>query len=150
MSTQFAIDPKLDFVIERFVDAPRRLVWEALTKPEHLKEWYMPKEWGRVAKAEMDLRPGGVFRIDAPPTPTPTATASPTPTLTPPPLTCVGDCGGDGEVTINDLLLMVNIALGNLPVSSCTAGDANHDGEITINEILAAVNNALNGCPLEG
>jgi uncharacterized protein YndB with AHSA1/START domain len=43
MSKQFAINPKLDFAIERFIDAPTRLVWEALTKPEHLKEWYMPK-----------------------------------------------------------------------------------------------------------
>ena len=64
MSTQITIDPKLDFVIERFIDAPRRLVWEALTKPEHLKEWYMPKAWGRVARAEMDVRPGGIFSID--------------------------------------------------------------------------------------
>ena len=36
MSKQFAVDPKLDIVIERFIDAPVRLVWEALTKPEHL------------------------------------------------------------------------------------------------------------------
>ena len=64
MSTSFALDPKLDFAIERFIDAPTRLVWEALTKPEHLKEWYMPKAWGRVARAEMDLRPGGIFSID--------------------------------------------------------------------------------------
>jgi uncharacterized protein YndB with AHSA1/START domain len=64
MNRQFAIDPKRDFVIERFIDAPTRLVWEALTKPEHLKEWYMPKPWGRVARAEMDLRPGGIFSID--------------------------------------------------------------------------------------
>jgi uncharacterized protein YndB with AHSA1/START domain len=64
MSKQFAIDPKCDFVIERFVDAPTRLVWEALTTPEHLKEWYMPKPWGRVARAEMDVRPGGIFSID--------------------------------------------------------------------------------------
>src|SRR5690242_2729816 len=64
MSEQFTINPKLDFAIERFIDAPTRLVWEALTKPEHLKEWYMPKAWGRVARAEMDVRPGGVFRID--------------------------------------------------------------------------------------
>jgi uncharacterized protein YndB with AHSA1/START domain len=40
MSRQFKINPKLDFVIERLIDAPKRLVWEALTKPEHLKEWY--------------------------------------------------------------------------------------------------------------
>jgi uncharacterized protein YndB with AHSA1/START domain len=64
MSRQFAFNPKLDFAIERFIDAPTRLVWEALTKPEHLKEWYMPKPWGRVARAEMDVRPGGIFSID--------------------------------------------------------------------------------------
>jgi uncharacterized protein YndB with AHSA1/START domain len=64
MSKQITIDPKLDFSIERFIDAPTRLVWEALTKPEHLKEWYMPKAWGRVAHAEIDTRPGGVIRID--------------------------------------------------------------------------------------
>ena len=64
MSKQFKINPKLDFVIERFIDAPTRLVWAALTKPEHLKEWYMPKAYGRVARAEMDVRPGGILSID--------------------------------------------------------------------------------------
>jgi len=64
MTTQIAINPQLDLVFERFIDAPRRLVWEALTKPEHLKEWYMPKAWGRVARVETDVRPGGIFRID--------------------------------------------------------------------------------------
>ncbi len=55
---------KQDFAIERFIDAPVRLVWEALTKPEHLREWYMPRPWGRVSRAELDLRPGGIIRID--------------------------------------------------------------------------------------
>ncbi|HET9682868.1 MAG TPA: SRPBCC family protein [Gemmatimonadaceae bacterium] len=64
MSDQITIDPKLDFAIERFIDAPPRLVWDALTKPEHIKEWYMPKAWGRVARTEMDARPGGIFSID--------------------------------------------------------------------------------------
>ena len=64
MSKPFKVDPKLDIVLERSIDAPVRLVWEALTKPEHLKEWYMPREWGRVARAEMDVRPGGIFSID--------------------------------------------------------------------------------------
>jgi len=64
MSKHFAINPKLDFVLERFIDAPRHLVWEALTKPEHLKEWYMPKPWGAVAQCELDVRPGGIFSID--------------------------------------------------------------------------------------
>ncbi len=64
MSKHFAINPKLDLVLERFIDAPTRLVWEALTKPEHVKEWYMPRAWGRVSRAEMDVRPGGIFSID--------------------------------------------------------------------------------------
>ncbi len=64
MSKQFTINPKLDIVLERFIDAPGHLVWEALTKPEHLKEWYMPKPWGRVSKCELDLRPGGILSID--------------------------------------------------------------------------------------
>ena len=64
MSKPPAINPKLDFAIERFIDAPARLVWEALTKPEHLKEWYMPKAWGRVTRAAMDVRPGGAFSVD--------------------------------------------------------------------------------------
>lgn len=64
MSKQFVFDPRLDFAIERFIDAPARLVWEALTTPEHLKQWYMPRAWGRVVRAEMDVRPGGVFSID--------------------------------------------------------------------------------------
>ena len=64
MSTQATVNPKLDLVFERFIDAPTRLVWEALTKPEHLQEWYMPKAWGRVSRAKMDVRPGGIFSID--------------------------------------------------------------------------------------
>ena len=64
MSKPFTINPKLDLVLERFIDAPKHLVWEALTKPEHLKEWYMPKPWGRVSRTEMDVRPGGIFSID--------------------------------------------------------------------------------------
>ena len=64
MNPAFPFDPKTDFAIERVIDAPTRLVWEALTKPEHLQAWYMPKAWGRVSNAELDLRPGGIIRID--------------------------------------------------------------------------------------
>ncbi|HXQ24070.1 MAG TPA: hypothetical protein VN812_20480 [Candidatus Acidoferrales bacterium] len=49
-------------------------------------------------------------------------------------------------MTVDEILTMVNIALGNTPVTTCEAGDANHDGQITIDEIFTAVNNALNGC----
>jgi uncharacterized protein YndB with AHSA1/START domain len=64
MSQHFEINPRTDFVLERFIDAPRQLVWDALTQPEHLKAWYMPRAWGRVSRAEMDVRPGGIFSID--------------------------------------------------------------------------------------
>ena len=64
MSKSDAVNPKTDIVLERFIDAPKHLVWEALTKPEHVKEWYMPKPWGSVSHCEMDVRPGGIFRID--------------------------------------------------------------------------------------
>ena len=60
---------------------------------------------------------------------------------------CVGDCNGDGTVTVDELLAAVNIALGTSPVEQCVAFDANGDGAVTVNEILAGVNNALNGCP---
>jgi hypothetical protein len=60
---------------------------------------------------------------------------------------CVGDCGGNLEVTVNELITMVNIALGTAQLSACAVGDSNGDGEITVNEIITAVNNALNACP---
>jgi hypothetical protein len=66
------------------------------------------------------------------------------------PSPCAGDCNGNGTVTVDEILTMVNIALGNRPVSSCFAGDLNGDGQITVDEILVAVNNALNGCPVSG
>jgi hypothetical protein len=76
----------------------------------------------------------------------PTAgSATPTPTATPQPTPCDGDCNSDGAVTVNELVVCVNMALGTS--DACHACDANGDGTVTINEIIAAVNAALNGCP---
>jgi len=85
-------------------------------------------------------------------TPTPTRTptqAGPTntPAATVVPSGCPGDCNGDGEVTVDEIISGVNIALGSLPVSNCAAMDDNSDGDVTVDEILKAVNAALNGCP---
>jgi len=55
------LDPKLDLVLERIVDVPRDLVWEAWTKPEHVAQWFTPRPW-TVSDCEIDLRPGGMFR----------------------------------------------------------------------------------------
>ena len=59
---------------------------------------------------------------------------------------CTGNCNAGLEVTVDEILTMVNIALGNAPLLDCEAADANHDGQVTIDEVLTAVNMALNGC----
>jgi uncharacterized protein YndB with AHSA1/START domain len=54
-------DPKLDLVLERVVDVPSHLVWEAWTEPKYLKQWFCPLPW-KTIDCETDLRPGGIFR----------------------------------------------------------------------------------------
>ena len=49
-------------------------------------------------------------------------------------------------VTVDEILILVNLALGNASPLDCAAGDADHDGRITVDEILTAVYNALHGC----
>jgi len=58
LSPLFKPDPALDLVLERFIEVPPELVWEAWTKPEHISQWFTPKPW-IVAECEIDLRPGG-------------------------------------------------------------------------------------------
>lgn len=57
----FKFNPELDLLLERTVDVPPELVWRAWTEPDLLKQWFCPVPWG-VADAEMDVRPGGIFR----------------------------------------------------------------------------------------
>jgi hypothetical protein len=61
---------------------------------------------------------------------------------------CIGDCDGDGEVTVDEIVLGVNIALSSAALSTCPVFDANGDGEVTVEEIIVAVNNALTSCPV--
>jgi hypothetical protein len=60
---------------------------------------------------------------------------------------CPGDCDTSGQVSIDELIRGVNIALDNLDLSACGAMDGNGDGAVTIGELIAAVNAALSGCP---
>ena len=55
-------DPKLDLVLDRVVDVPRELVWEAWTNPDHLRHWFAPKPW-TITDCEVDLRRGGALRF---------------------------------------------------------------------------------------
>jgi uncharacterized protein YndB with AHSA1/START domain len=65
-SDSFTVSTPTDEEIRltRLFDAPRRLVFEAMTKPEHVKRW-----WGRLGEGysvpvcEIDLRPGSAWRF---------------------------------------------------------------------------------------
>src|SRR4030095_3320236 len=81
------------------------------------------------------------------PTDTPAATATQTGTPTGTAAGSIGecmcDCDGDGEVSINDLLRAVLVALGS-DVSRCAAMEEH--GAITIQDLIRGVHNALEGC----
>jgi uncharacterized protein YndB with AHSA1/START domain len=49
-----------ELVITRVLDAPRTLVWETWTTPEHLMQWWGPKG-SEMLSATVDLRPGGTY-----------------------------------------------------------------------------------------
>jgi hypothetical protein len=59
---------------------------------------------------------------------------------------CVGDCSGTDTVAVNDLITLVNIALGTALPSACPNGGLPLGGEVDVAVILQAVNNLLNGC----
>jgi len=50
-----------DIVITRSFDAPRALVYQALTNPEHVKNWWGPRQYGAVS-ATGEFRAGGRYR----------------------------------------------------------------------------------------
>lgn len=60
MTTEPVADREV--TITRVFDAPARLVFEAYTKPEHIKRWFGPRTWP-VTDCEMDFRVGGRFRF---------------------------------------------------------------------------------------
>ena len=61
--------------------------------------------------------------------------------------TCTGDCDASHNVTINELITGVNIALGSLPITSCQAFDCQQTGGVPINCLIQGVVNALGTCP---
>lgn len=63
---------------------------------------------------------------------------------------CGGDCSADGVVTVNELVVGVNIALGGLAAAQCTAVDESGDGTVAVNELVGAVAHLLGGCPFTG
>ena len=53
-----------EITLTRLFDAPRDLVWEAMTKPEHVRRWWgILDEHHSVPVCEIDLRVGGKWRF---------------------------------------------------------------------------------------
>ena len=51
-----------EIVATRVFDAPRDLVWDVWTDPEHLARWWGPNGFTTTTHA-MELKPGGVWRF---------------------------------------------------------------------------------------
>ena len=61
-------------------------------------------------------------------------------------ISCIGDCNGDGAVTVDEIIYGVNIALqgfGDCPALDCNTNNLG----IIENCLISAVNNAQAGCP---
>ena len=61
------VEPKSEreIVVTRTFDAPARIVFEAWTKPELFKRWWVPKSAGlKLLSCEMDVRVGGGYRLE--------------------------------------------------------------------------------------
>jgi|SRR5262245_7395038 len=53
-----------ELVVTRTINAPARIVFEAFTKPEIFKRWWVPKSFGlSLLSCELDVRVGGTYRL---------------------------------------------------------------------------------------
>ena len=53
-----------ELVVTRTFDGPARIVFEAWTRPELFKRWWVPKSTGMsLLSCEMDVRVGGTYRL---------------------------------------------------------------------------------------
>src|SRR5215831_18503419 len=53
-----------ELVVTRTINGPARIVFEAWTKPELFKRWWVPKSFGlSLLSCEMDVRVGGAYRL---------------------------------------------------------------------------------------
>jgi subtilisin family serine protease len=59
---------------------------------------------------------------------------------------CVADCDGDGSVRVDEIIIAVQVALGESDLALCPAADASDDGLVTVDELQLGVEAALQGC----
>lgn len=60
--TTYATPSDREVTVTRVVDAPRRLVFEAMSNPKHVPQWLTGPEGWTMPVCEIDLRPGGAWR----------------------------------------------------------------------------------------
>src|SRR6478609_4065972 len=54
-----------ELVVTRTFDGPARLVFEAWTRPELFRQWWVPKSLGmNLLSCDMDVRVGGEYRLE--------------------------------------------------------------------------------------
>jgi uncharacterized protein YndB with AHSA1/START domain len=54
-----------EVVVTRTFDAPARLVFEAWSKPELFRQWWVPRSMGMTLRScELDVRTGGTYRLE--------------------------------------------------------------------------------------
>jgi uncharacterized protein YndB with AHSA1/START domain len=54
------LDPETDLSFTRTLAAPRQLIWECWTQPEHIPYFFVPAPY-KVTAVDIDLRVGGRF-----------------------------------------------------------------------------------------
>ncbi|MEQ1821718.1 MAG: SRPBCC domain-containing protein [Fimbriimonadaceae bacterium] len=55
---------ELELVVTRTINAPARLVFDAFTRAELFRRWWVPKSYGlNLVSCEMDVRAGGEYRL---------------------------------------------------------------------------------------
>src|SRR5690349_6592021 len=66
MKNRTTVERKSDreLVVTRTFNGPARIVFDAWTKPELFRQWWIPKSFGiTVYSCEMDVRVGGTYRL---------------------------------------------------------------------------------------
>lgn len=60
---QITTPTDVEVVMTRVFDAPRALVWEAVTTPKYVAAWMLGPEGWTMPVCEIDLRPGGTWHF---------------------------------------------------------------------------------------
>jgi hypothetical protein len=99
----------------------------------------------QTASSTVPVNPTATAPASPPSSPTASAAATLAPTA--PERGCVGDCDGNGLVTVDEVITGVNLVLGVAGHTGCAAFDCSGTGVVTIDCLVQAVNAARDHCP---